>query len=161
MLDDSHVTKSSGFRTEPSTTADVFGENLALETRALSIGDQSMQIRLCVQHRNDALFFQAPVLTLRLKNKPIMRVRTERDEVGRFFDRRKRIATENFDWNATSERRQIELNRLGETRKVHDHDNGFVFEAAKEREHLGVVGVKKFECAAGKRLEILSRRNHA
>src|SRR5712691_10823533 len=107
MFDDAHVAKSPRFRAEPSTTADVIGENLPFETRALSIGDQSMQICRRVQHWNDALFFQAPVLALWLERKPIMGMRAERDDVRRFFDRWERVATENFDRNATGERRQI------------------------------------------------------
>ena len=44
MLDDAHVAKSPRLRAEPSTTADVIGENLAFETRALSISEQRVQI---------------------------------------------------------------------------------------------------------------------
>src|SRR5712692_2261609 len=160
MLDDSHVAKSSRLRTEPSTTADVFGENLAFETGALPISKQSAQIRCRVQSRDDTLSTEPPALGLWLQGKPIMGMRIKRDEVRRFLDRRKRIATKNFDRDATGESRQIEFNRLGETAKVHDHDNSFVFVTAKEREHLGVVGVKKFEGATRESLEILSRRDH-
>src|SRR5713101_4745935 len=100
MLDDSHVAKSSRLRTEPSTTADVFGENLALEARALPITKQSGQIRCRVQSRNDTLSTKPATLGLWLQRKPVMCMRIKRDEVGRFLDRRKRIATENFDRDA-------------------------------------------------------------
>src|SRR5438128_525440 len=56
VLNDSHVAKSPRFRAEPSTTADVVGENFALETSALAVGKQRAQVRRRVQGRNDALF---------------------------------------------------------------------------------------------------------
>src|SRR5712691_3838414 len=101
MLDHPHVAKSSRLRTEPPTTADVFGENLAFETCALLVSKQSVQIRCRVQNRNNTLSAEPPALGLWLQRKPVMCMRIKRDEVGRFLDRGKRIATENFDRNAT------------------------------------------------------------
>src|SRR5437867_11522310 len=121
MLNDSHVAKSSRFRTEPSTTADVFWENLAFETRTLPISEQCVQIRQRVQSRDDTLSAKPAMLGLGLERKPIMCMWAERDDVRRFLDRRKRIATENFDRHATVEMREIELHRLSEAGKIHHY----------------------------------------
>ena len=107
-----------------------------------------MQLRPSVQRRHHALFLQAPPFGLRLNRKPIMGMRSKRQNVGGLLDRRKRVETEHFDRHAAGKFPQIELNHLREAGKIYDDKNGFVFVAAKKREDFGIVGKKKFESAA-------------
>src|ERR1700719_2438376 len=90
-----------------------------------------------------------------------MRMRSKRQNVIGFFYRREPVTAEDFNRHTSGKVRQVELNHLCETRKIHDHENGLVFVAAKKRQHLGVVREKKFESASGKGLEIFAGGDHA
>src|SRR2546428_5782171 len=83
-----------------------------------------------------------------------MRMRTERQDVGRFLDRWKRIAAEHLDRRASQKIREVELNDLSEAGKVYHDEDGFVSVATQERQHFWIVGEKEMECAARERFEI-------
>src|SRR5438045_9607190 len=86
-------------------------------------------------------------------------MRPEREDVRGLFYRGETIAAENFDWNTAAKAREIEPHGLREAGKVDHHNDGFVFIAPQKREHFSVIGVKEFERAARKRLEIFSHRD--
>ncbi|PYK84129.1 MAG: hypothetical protein DME41_03890 [Verrucomicrobia bacterium] len=80
-----------------------------------------MQLGASVERRHNAFFFQAPPLALRLKGKPVMRMRPEREHISRFFYDGECVATEHLDRPTSGKARQIELNHLREARQVHNN----------------------------------------
>src|SRR6267142_3227933 len=90
-----------------------------------------------------------------------MRMRPKRQDVIRFFDRRKTITAEHLHRQAAGKLREVELNHLRETGKIYDNEDRFVFVATKKGEHLGIIRKKKFESAAGEGFEIFPSGNDA
>src|SRR6266850_4927734 len=89
LLENTDVTNGPRLRAEPTTGPEVIGDHFAFEQGALPVVEQGSQIRRRVHDRNHALLAQTPALRLRLQHKPIMRMRRERDDVGRLLDGRK------------------------------------------------------------------------
>ena len=90
-----------------------------------------------------------------------MRMWTERDDVGRFADRRKIILAEHLHQRAPGEAGEIQLGGLREPRQVHDHEDRLLFMPAEKREHLVVFREEKLERAARERPEIFPHRDDA
>src|ERR1700720_1180031 len=105
-------------------------------------------------------FLEPAALALRLQNKPVMRVWSEREHIAGFLDRRKWIAAKNFDEPATAEARQIQFDRLREAGKIYDDEDRLIVGLAQKGEHFRVVRVKKFKSAARKGTVLFAHPNH-
>src|ERR1022692_297723 len=78
LLADPYFAKSSRLRAKPSTSADVIGQNVALDLNALTICEQRTQFRARVDGWHNTLLRRMANLTLRLQYEPVTRMRTKR-----------------------------------------------------------------------------------
>ena len=109
LLDNLYSADIARFGAKPPASADIIGQNFALELRPLTIGKQRLQIGRRIDRGHDPLFRRAAGLRLRLQHKPVMRVRIERQEERRLPDRGKKIAAKNFHRDAAGEGGQVDL----------------------------------------------------
>ena len=140
FLDDAHAAQSSRLGAEPSAIAKVSRQNFALYPRALTVVQQHCHSRSRIEHRDRAFLGRCGCRRFFPQHKPVVRMRTERDDVRRFLDARKIILAENFHERAAAEAREIQLRRLRETRQIHHDEDRLILVPPKEREHFVVFG---------------------
>ncbi len=101
LLRDAQLANRARFRAEPAAMTNVFRQDLAFETRSLSVRQKRLQIGRGVQRGHNA-FLRSPRRTgLRPQDKPVMRVRAEGDRVWGLLDRREIVLAEDLHQAAT------------------------------------------------------------
>ncbi len=143
FLRDAQLANRARLRAEPAAMPNVIRQDFALEPRALSVRQERLQIGRGVQRGHNAFLRSPRRAGLRPQDKPVMRVRAEGDRVGGLLDRREIVLAEHLHQAATGKAREIDLRRLGKTRKIDHDENGLVFEPAQKREDLGVFRIQE------------------
>ena len=83
--------------------ANEFRENVAFEPQALFIRQKPLQIRRDLERRHNAFLRSTRCGGLNTEDKPVVRMRTKRDRVKRFLDRREIVLAEGLHETATRE----------------------------------------------------------
>src|SRR5438445_4325409 len=107
LLDHLEIAKSARFRTEPAAVSDIGRQDFALELFSLAIVKQDLHLSRRFQCRHNLFLQRTARFDRCLQREPVVGVRTERDDVTRFPDRPKSIATKKFHWHAACESRQV------------------------------------------------------
>ena len=83
-------------------------------------------------------------------------MRTQRQQVRVFGDKRKLGSPKHLDWHRSLEAGEVKVHALRKAREIGDYQHALVLELPYECQHLAIAGVEKLEAAAAEGAKLLA-----